>query len=159
MNRQELTAKLKQIRESFLDKENPFNYYPWEGEPDEYSWEAYGLPCWMKRGPQGYWCGYVGVKQGHPLYGKGVWEIERYFEVHGGVTWGGEFLEEDDTWWIGFDCGHACDLTPQELVEAFYFPLGKPYRDFDYVKAETEKLARQVADNRLLEGKKDELNI
>jgi hypothetical protein len=43
---------------------------PWENEPDSLDFEADGLPCAMRRnGRYGTWCGYVGVGEGHPLFG------------------------------------------------------------------------------------------
>lgn len=46
---------------------------PWSNEPDKVQWqdEATGLPCLMVRNHSGAWCGYVGVAEGHPLYGQG----------------------------------------------------------------------------------------
>lgn len=44
----------------------------WDGEPDKMQWpdEVTGLPCLIVRGPMGALCGYVGVADGHMLYGK-----------------------------------------------------------------------------------------
>lgn len=42
---------------------------PWENEPDSLTFEAEGLPCAMRRGVYGVWCGYVGVGPEHPLFG------------------------------------------------------------------------------------------
>jgi hypothetical protein len=42
---------------------------PWETEPDSLEFEAEGLPCVMRRGPLGAWCGYVGIGPDHPLFG------------------------------------------------------------------------------------------
>jgi len=42
---------------------------PWENEPDSLDFEADGLPCVMRRGARGVWCGYVGVPADHPLFG------------------------------------------------------------------------------------------
>lgn len=44
--------------------------FPWETEPNEVEGEAYGLPYCMRRNSFGAWCGYVGVPDTHPLYGK-----------------------------------------------------------------------------------------
>ena len=35
---------------------------PWENEPNSLDFEAEGLPCAMRRGASGIWCGYVGVR-------------------------------------------------------------------------------------------------
>jgi hypothetical protein len=42
---------------------------PWETEPDSLDFEAEGLPCVMRRGMHGIWCGYVGIGPEHPLFG------------------------------------------------------------------------------------------
>jgi hypothetical protein len=45
---------------------------PWMGEPDKKQWPdpATKLPCLIVRNAMGALCGYVGVTEGHPLYGK-----------------------------------------------------------------------------------------
>lgn len=66
-------------------------------------------------------------------------------DVHGGLTYsesGGEHLE--GLWVFGFDCAHAGDLSPV-TAEKYGSHMGETYRDFNYVKAETESLARQLA--------------
>ena len=42
---------------------------PWETEPDELDFESHDLPCRLRRGPLGAWCGYVGIPPDHPLHG------------------------------------------------------------------------------------------
>lgn len=46
---------------------------PWDAEPDKVVWvdEATRLDCMARRGGGGAWCGYVGVKEGHPWHGIG----------------------------------------------------------------------------------------
>lgn len=45
---------------------------PWQDEPDKLQWqdEATGLACLVVRGPMGALCGYVGVPESHPWFGK-----------------------------------------------------------------------------------------
>lgn len=91
---------------------------PWNSEPDRLEFEEHGLPCLMRRGPLGAWCGYVAVPLGHPYYGK----EGRDLDVHGGVTFMGTCQGDichtpkegapDNVWWFGFDCAHAWDLVP-----------------------------------------------
>lgn len=118
---------------------------PWDSEPDKIQWTdaATGLPCLAKRHPHlGSWCGYVGIAEGHPLFGKGYSECvskgcaeqycyehtpESMLDVHGGITYadrcqdGPEAIaichvpepgQADHVWWFGFDCAHAGDLSP-----------------------------------------------
>ena len=116
------------------------------GEPDREEFEHAGLKCLIQRSDTlKVLCGYVGVPQNHPFYGKDF--IDEAFcelDVHGGIT----FAEKGDgdtwkrgLWWIGFDCAHEGDLTPQ-------FKLGfhddGVYRDITYVREQTKKLAEQL---------------
>jgi hypothetical protein len=46
----------------------------WDDEPDKAQWidEGSGLPCLAVRASHsGHWCGYVGVSESHPWFGKG----------------------------------------------------------------------------------------
>jgi hypothetical protein len=54
---------------------------PWENEPDEVIFRAHGLACVMKRSPLRHWCGYVGVKPSHPLYGVDFQDVVPYPDV------------------------------------------------------------------------------
>lgn len=168
---------------------------PWQDEPDRVEWHHKGLPCLARRGPHGSWCGYVAVPPGHPLHAipyslcpvagcDESWCDHRpdaFLEVHGGLTYS-DFCqadapeghgichvprrgEPDNVWWFGFDCGHACDLSPATaaLLDAIHAEEGTPnplaqyrsddvpaymrevYRDLAYVTAETNTLAGQLA--------------
>jgi hypothetical protein len=63
------------------------------------------------------------------------------FEVHGGVTFSG-FIGTDKLWYFGFDTSHYGDYSP-EMDDTW---SNSVYRNFAYVKAETEKLAKQLAE-------------
>lgn len=148
----------------------------WNNEPDKAQFpdEATGLPCLIVRNPHsGVLCGYVGVPEGHPLFGKAYDDVRvlsedvepAFPDVHGGLTFSdrcqphaeGEHRgichvpdegEPDHVWWFGFDCAHAWDYNPSysALTEA-YFRQGhnEIYRTFGYVKGEVRNLARQLA--------------
>ena len=149
---------------------------PWQNEPDKLQWtdQQTGLPCLIKRNRMGALCGYVGVSEGHPWFGKDYdYDMEPYPDVHGGITYGD--LCEDDApeaigichvpapgepdrvWWLGFDCAHSGDLIPglewtHREVEAKMREEGHivdsqwrdVYRDVAYVRHECEGLARQA---------------
>lgn len=130
---------------------------PWMIEPDRVEFKAHGLDCLMVRNSDLFhWCGYVGVKPGHPFFEKHYDEIN--VEVHGGPTYSeacGGFVchktedPQDKTWWIGFDCAHSGDFSPG-IGGAFMQPperrLYGTYKDLDYVKNEVTNLAKQLAE-------------
>ena len=119
---------------------------PWDHEPDSVSWiSAVGLPCEMRRGGLGIWCGYVGTRPDHP-----VWKLdaESVLETHHGVTLvalSEEFPNErampPGFKWVGFDCGHAYDVSPGLLIMV---AISRTYREVAYVQAQCEQLALQV---------------
>ena len=140
---------------------------PWDGEPDKMQWpdKITGLPCLALRHPhRGNWCGYVGVAEGHPIYGKD--SDEACFDVHGGVTFAELCLpgeteahgichvpapgEPEHVWWLGFDCSHAWDFAPQdkkyEIERGYPYTLmvDQQYRTLAYVQEQCAHLAQQL---------------
>jgi hypothetical protein len=142
---------------------------PWQSEPDRVDWIHAGLACFVRRGPVGALCGYVGVPAEHPLFGKGYQDVDADLDVHGGITYSdlckGELCHvpapgmPDHVWWFGFDCAHAGDVAP--AMEAFRVKFIEPihgkrpdyatelwpetYKTLAYVRRETEALADQLA--------------
>lgn len=110
-------------------------------EGDEEVFQAHGLKCRLWRNRFGAWCGYVGVAQSHPAYDVGYESLEAAIDVHGGLTYAER--RSDGLWWLGFDCVHAGDLAP--MLSAPFSRRGEVYRTKDYARAETERLARQLA--------------
>lgn len=131
----------------FIDKSD-WGDGPWQDEPDKVQWtdEATGLPCLAVRHPHsGHWCGYVGVAEGHPVFGLEYDEANKLgpthlyededdswvgFDVHGGLTFSDSCQEDeqeqgvchipqpgqpDKVWWLGFDCAHSQDIRPTYL--------------------------------------------
>lgn len=128
---------------------------PWMNEPHRMEWKNGDLDCLAIRNKtMGFWCGYVGLKSGHPLYGKHYSDILE-IDAHGGLTYSdfcqGEIChfndnqEEHKLYWLGFDCAHAWDQYPlsQEIL-GFKDELSM-YRDLTYVKTEVENLALQLS--------------
>lgn len=131
------------------------------------------LPCLIVRGPMGALCGYVGVGADHPLFAVNYNDVDN-FDVHGGLTFSdhcqkdgrichevSDYGDDDIVWWFGFDCAHYRDYMPKYKetfekskqlgpeIEGFFKSMpsineGGTYRDFSYVKAEVESLARQL---------------
>lgn len=132
----------------------------WDEEPDKAQWEdaATGLPCMVRRNEwTGTWCGYVGVTSGHPYHREPYQRLNQqiHLQVHGGLTYSAECTgtpelgvchlpdqgEDDNVWWIGFDCAHSADFSPgNEFMRQFAFP-GSKYRNLTYVIEQCRKLA------------------
>ncbi len=129
----------------------------WDNEPDKAHWvdEKTGLDCLIVRGPAGALCGYVGVPESHEHFNKDYDDV--YVDVHGGLSFAGacspssdeskgicspkEGAANEHVWWFGFDCAHSWDEVP---LHNWSFSYDSMYRNFDYVKAEVEKLACQL---------------
>lgn len=95
-------------------------------------------------------CGYVGVLYTHALYGKYYDDIHRILpelEVHGGLThssqeWPTSYPVEGGLHWFGFDCAHLGDAVGYRQ----YQRPGDVLRTQEFVEAECEKLAKQLAE-------------
>lgn len=147
---------------TFLDKSS-WGSGAWDSEPDKAHWIAHGLDCLILRGRHGSLCGYVGVPEAHPLFGKHYSEAGE-IEAHGGLTFADRCNPSEKehgichpeegaanavVWWLGFDCAHCDDLSPAiqpMLPPHLRSPEWEAYRDFEYVKAETDRLAQQLAE-------------
>lgn len=149
---------------------------PWDKEPNRVNWKAHGLDCMAIRHAECFhWCGYVGVPPSHPDYGKGYDDVEGDVhggltysnECDGHICHIPEDGGEDKIHWFGFDCAHCYDMSPglearlkqlktqrsleasrelQRLYEQDNARFSGTYRDLEWVKKETEKLARQLAE-------------
>lgn len=129
----------------------------WCNEPDKIQWtdENTGLPCLIVRNDFGALCGYVGVNSKHPYYMRYYSEIYSV-HVHGGLTFSSKCAadesehsichivedgDDDNVWWLGFDCAHSGDYAPLSI-----FKRNTPdkYKNIEYVKNECKKLASQL---------------
>ena len=123
---------------------------PWLEEPDEVRGSHAGLEWLVRRAGGGHLCGYVRVPGEHPLYGAPLYAAQddddyaKYWfgkvEVHGCPTYAG-FRHEDGGFWVGFDCAHSGDLSPNYRGIVFE----GTYRTMGYVLTEVLNLAEQVA--------------
>lgn len=118
------------------------NWYsgPWDDEPDMLEWQAHGLECCLLRNGSGAWCGYVGVRQSHPVPQGLVYQDT--LNCHGGITWA-KSSKINDLFWLGFDCAHSGDRMPSRPMQIFL--PEEMYCNFYYAKLETEALAYQLA--------------
>ena len=149
---------MERIEYSHFDK-TTWGEGPWLTEPDKVQWQdaKTGLPCLIVRNPHGVWCGYVGVSKGHVAFEKGYDSVA--VEVHGGLTFANkchhdgledrrichivEKGEDDNVWWLGFDCGHWQDYMPAGTYR-YGRERHEEYRDMKYVTSEVENLAKQL---------------
>lgn len=147
---------MESIEYTFQDKSSYPRRGPWDNEPDKAQWPdpATGLPCLAVRYPgRGYWCGYVGVAEGHPYFRDRVENLPGHGEVNyyrfcveddkeHGVCHIPSDGEPDRVWWFGFDCGHSYDVCPGESRP--FFDGESEYRTLDYVKEQCAELAEAL---------------
>lgn len=149
---------METIEYNFIDK-TEWNRGEWDHEPDKVQWQdkETGLPCLAVRNSSaGFWCGYVGVDSKHPYFEKKYDDCD--VDCHCGLTFSGKCGnnehgichkvsegEDDNVWWLGFDCGHCDDMSPgySKLPYMQSFMHGA-YRTLDYVKLECASMARQL---------------
>lgn len=108
----------------------------WEMEPDEALFVSHGYWCEVKRHSElGHLCGYVYMGAHHPLAS----EAEPDLAVHGGITFNNGTK-------MGFDCGHAGDMSPFIRTHFGYSNPGysEVYRNMAFVKAQLDNLAAQL---------------
>lgn len=146
---------------------------PWKSEPDCKIWidDATGLICVISRNGFGALCGYVGIKQGHPLYdfscywdgftpeevlnGSAIKQAAYRLQlsnirVHGNITFSERAIANNEPqYFFGFDCSHAGDLNPRPGCG--YPAIGEIYRTIEYVSEQTTSLAKQLAAIRPIE--------
>lgn len=124
-----------------------------------------GYPCVVLFLPGAYRCGYVGIPERHELAKKSVDELSS-LDCHGGITYSEPYLhecEDNDTWWIGFDCAHCFDGYDIETAKQYFGnepdfqrtyaimqdlwnEANKEYKfsTLSYVKEECKKLVDQI---------------
>ena len=114
-----------------------------EGERKEFTYKNYD--CLIRRTPMKILCGYVKLLKEHKYFGKDYDNIP--VEVHGGITWSGEFQDEEG-YYLGFDCGHFNDLIPYEIGRYPSFisdmPSNDVYRTMEYVEQEIKSMIDQM---------------
>ena len=102
----------------------------------------------VRHNQYGHLNGYVFLPEGHPVYGIDLDDaIIMHTECHGGLTYASK-SPVNESWIIGFDCNHAWDIRPCDLVrkkDSLYYPHGdQVYRNLDYVKENVKELAHQM---------------
>lgn len=113
--------------------------WEWETERNEGTFIKHGYWCQIKRHEElKHLCGYVLIGKTHPY-----WTLDTDLAVHGGITY-------SDGTKVGFDCGHAGDLTPYIFLAKYNFGGGKyppeVYRNWSFVTWQLDNLAKQLRD-------------
>lgn len=164
---------MKQIHKFTSDEKLKwFGHGEWVEEPDAVYFEHNSIECRCIRIVAfehtgsvfgGHWCGYIKVPNGHAWNG---YSFDYHFDcdVHGGISYGDQ---EEDDWWIGFDCAHLGDMIPSmermyQNEEAFkkirqehqnrlkkcgiQDIFQENYKNIGYIVEETKKLADQCVE-------------
>lgn len=106
------------------------------------------LPCVVILTSMGHRCGYVGVPETHPLFGKDWGDVD--VDVHGGLTYAepsGDGYPKGvayPTWWFGFDCAHSWDAPDMDALEKF-LPTAQFKRVSQWAHAYSESEVRSQA--------------
>lgn len=135
----------------------------------EKEWNHAGFDCGVimreMDGVKYHRCGYVRVLEKHPLFNVFLRDFYKLtnsddiylVDVHGGITFSGKFKDDDEGWWIGFDCAHLGDRKHpdyEKWEEENGMNIGidwnAQFRDLDYVVKETNKLAEALSRCKLL---------
>lgn len=113
-----------------------------EGDSKVFNYNGY-LVNIIRQQELGHLCGYIQIPKDHPIYRKELDEIKAIIPepipAHGGLNFS-RYNPEDGLFWIGFDCGHADDLSPylERLLvrgnpERFTITPNRRYRTMEYV--------------------------
>lgn len=126
---------------------------PWMTEPDRVQWQHAGYACLIMRGPVGALCGYVGIPEDHPCFGKHYdsCEVEG---AHCGLTYSdacsGSICHipepgmPDKVWWLGFDCAHYGDICPSIRRLNLRYDYRETYKDVAYVMGCCNEMAMNL---------------
>lgn len=80
-----------------------------------------GYPCVVLFQPLAFRTGYVGLPKTSKYYKENYSCIP--ISCHGGLTYGRNYLfgqNDEETWWIGFDCAHYGDGYDNKAAKEYY---------------------------------------
>jgi hypothetical protein len=116
------------------------------------NFEAYGFTCLIVQNRAlPFMCAYVALPEGNPLCGKDYLELNKFIDVHGGLTFS-EYYEDLKAWLIGFDTGHSGDVWPDLIpqypkqIRNFFEPPFPKFWTVSLLKAAVIDLAKQIRD-------------
>lgn len=140
------------------EKLKKFGYGELVEEADEASFTYKGLRCLIERIMVaeneefcfgGHLCGYVRLPDNHPWIDIDIIDVNT--NVYGGITFSDE---NEDGYWVGFDCAHSMDIVPSmQLDKAIKklrqkypkFHLPNPnYKNIKFVEEECKKLVDEI---------------
>lgn len=130
----------------------------------EERFEHKGFLCVVLFQSMGFRTGYVGIPKGHKCYGQHYDRID--VSCHCGLTYSSTSLinqNDEDIWWIGFDCGHCCDANDYAKAKEYFadnqpvmesllrleelnniYDTGGEIRTFEYVKEQCKYIVEQL---------------
>lgn len=110
----------------------------------------------------GHRCGYVEIPKDHVFYWKGDNDREIFdLDVHGGVTFWGNYRELGEGHFLGFDCNHSCDSNDLSTMHVLgmefpksvmFFHNGGTVWTAEMVETELRKLAEQLPKGNISSG-------
>lgn len=115
-------------------------------------WREGEIICLIRRN-SGNLCGYCGVSSESPYYKNDSFDLC----AHGGITYNCSTVPGispdifPGIYWFGFDTSHCGDMLVFSLTMGNGSFFGSKdfgsYRDFEYVKKQTKRLAKQLQSN------------
>jgi len=124
-----------------------------------------GYRCVIIGSYMGHRCGYIAIPKEHKLYKESHDYNDLDIDIHGGWTYSSTtcraypVVTDEDTYWIGFDCGHYGDGKDIELIKSFgeqeertkillnmecSYPTGEEIRTIEYVENQLKNAVEQL---------------
>lgn len=111
----------------------------WAIQEERFDYE--GFPCVVLMKAMAFRTGYVGIPEGHKLYGIDYNEIP--IDCHEGLTYSNYYLtdqKDKDIWWIGFDTANCGDGYDFEKAKELF----KDYPDTLELIEQVEQINKMV---------------
>lgn len=114
-------AKTRRLGEEYFSKpRREWGDGPWQTEPDVVRYARWGSRRLAVRHPNGFWCGYVGLRPEERGYGErvelgdpvGGVEVTFVGRIQAPAEPLGLTEAERELWWWGFDCAHGFSVQP-----------------------------------------------
>jgi len=120
-----------------------YGYGEWIEEPDQVFFEYRGMKCKILRCEHtGNLCGYICVNGNHPFTHLDL-ALDIPIDTHGGITYA---QNEEDGYWIGFDCAHCGDFCPG-IVKSYEY-MNQILRDITPESNIFDRMMRRFSEDR-----------